>query len=533
MCQSQIDELCDPTVPCDQQWYSVMFNARSASGACPNPYFPKDPNEKLGPIGFGPEKIVGNTQPLQYAINFENVPDASAHAQRINVIDKLDQNLDWRTFRLREIGFGKYRITVPENRAFFQGRIQLGEDLGNLLADISAGLNIATGVVTWTLTAIDPNTGEQPNSALLGLLPPNDDKSSGQGFVTYTIQPLATAKTGTVIENYAEIIFDTEEPITTNTVTNTIDAEVPTSAVATLSASSPPTFTVSWAGDDIANGSGLQSYDIWVSENDGPYQPFLSGTTETSAPFTGQPGTTYRFYSIARDNAGNVEAAPTAPDAVTTVGDDQNPAPTLASLNPNSTAAGGPQFTLSVTGANFISGAMVHWNNAPRTTVYVSSTQLTATITATDIAAVGTANVAVVNPASGGTSNALTFTVTSAQGCAANIGEDVAVTRGGFRYNRASQRFVQVLTLINKSNSAFSAPVSLVLDGLSTNASLFGGSGTTSCALPAGSPYLNVDLGSDNVFSPGESVQVTLEFTNPTRQAINYSTRMLSGSEGR
>ncbi len=219
---------------------------------------------------------------------------------------------------------------------------------------------------------------------------------------------------------------------------------------------------------------------------------------------------------------------------MTTVEEDQNPAPTLTSLNPNSIAAGGLQFTLMVTGTNFISGATVQWNGSPRTTVYDSPTQLTATITALDIATTGTANITVINPSPlGGTSNALTFSITSTQGCAASISEQVTVTRGGFRYNRASQRFIQVLTLTNKSNIAFSAPVSLALDGLSANASLAGESGMTSCSLPSGSPYLNFDVGSDNIFSSGESVQVTMEFTNPTRQAINYSTRILSGSEGR
>src|SRR6185295_10089018 len=53
-----------------------------------------------------------------------------------------------------------------------------------------------------------------------------------------------------------------------------------------------------------------------------------------------------------------------------------------------------------------------------RTTTFVSSTQLTAAIPASDIANVGTASVTVVNPApGGGTSNALTFTILSTLAC--------------------------------------------------------------------------------------------------------------------
>ncbi|MCU1267467.1 MAG: Na-Ca exchanger/integrin-beta4 [Acidobacteria bacterium] len=298
------------------------------AGSCPPPppgqehrnERSQDPNDKTGPLGFGADRYVASQNLMPYTINFENVSTATAAAQRISIADPLNTNLDWRTLRLKEIGFGQYRITIPENRAFYQTRIQLGADLGNLLADVSAGIDIATGKVTWTLTAIDPATGEQPNSATLGLLPPNNAANDGQGFVTYTVQPKAGAPTGTIISNNATIIFDTEEPITTNTVTNTLDADSPSSTVNALQpAQTQTTFGISWSGGDPAGGSGLQSYDIWVSESGGPYQSFLSGTTDTSAQYTGQIGKQYHFYSIARDNAGNVEAAPSAPDAVTRV----------------------------------------------------------------------------------------------------------------------------------------------------------------------------------------------------------------------
>jgi hypothetical protein len=382
------------------------------SGSAPTPRA-IDPNDKIGPKGFGLQGFITAYQNQSYQVNFENIVTATASAQRVRITDKLDPNLDWRTFRLKEIGFGKYRIPIPDNRAFYQGRLQLGEDLGNLVADISAGLDIATGQVTWTLTALDPKTGEQPNGADQGLLPPNDSTGRGQGSVTYTVQPKADVKTGTVIANSATIIFDTEEPITTNTVTNTIDADVPTSAVNALPATAATrTFPVSWSSSDPANGSGLQSFDVWYAEGDGAYQPLLSGTTDTSTTFTGQAGKSYRFYSIARDNAGNVEAAPSAPDAVTTIGQVNNPAPTLASLSPNALLVGANAFTLTVTGTNFVPESQVLWNGAARTTSYGSPTEVTATISATDVASASTATVTVTNPTpGGGTSAALPFAI--------------------------------------------------------------------------------------------------------------------------
>ncbi len=91
----------------------------------------------------------------------------------------------------------------------------------------------------------------------------------------------------------------------------------------------------------------------------------------------------------------------------------QSPTPaTLTSLSPNTIASGSAPFTLTVNGTNFVSGYTVQWNGAARPTTFVSATQLTAAIPATDVAAAGTAQVTVLNPASGGASTSpLTFTV--------------------------------------------------------------------------------------------------------------------------
>jgi len=89
-----------------------------------------------------------------------------------------------------------------------------------------------------------------------------------------------------------------------------------------------------------------------------------------------------------------------------------NPVPTTTSISPSSATAGGLAFPLTVNGTNFVSGSVVRWNGSDRTTTFVSATQLTAAITAADIATAGTANVTVFNPTpGGGTSNAQTFTI--------------------------------------------------------------------------------------------------------------------------
>jgi hypothetical protein len=88
------------------------------------------------------------------------------------------------------------------------------------------------------------------------------------------------------------------------------------------------------------------------------------------------------------------------------------PAPTITSLNPSSTNAGGSSFALTVDGTNFVGSSVVRWNGSDRVTTYVNDTRLTASIPATDIAAAGSGSVTVFNPApGGGTSNSATCSI--------------------------------------------------------------------------------------------------------------------------
>src|SRR6516225_3470257 len=89
-----------------------------------------------------------------------------------------------------------------------------------------------------------------------------------------------------------------------------------------------------------------------------------------------------------------------------------NPVPSLTSLTPTGGIAGGVAFILTVNGTGFISSSVVNFNGSPKTTTYVSSSQLTAMITAADISAAGSPSVTVTNPApGGGTSCGINFTI--------------------------------------------------------------------------------------------------------------------------
>jgi hypothetical protein len=141
----------------------------------------------------------------------------------------------------------------------------------------------------------------------------------GQGYVSYTVRPRTNQPSGTVITNAARIVFDWNDPIDTPPVFNTLDAAPPVSTVLPLPAESGRTFLVRWAGQDDPGGSGVASYDVYVSTDGVSYAPWLQGTNATSAYFVGELGQFYSFRCVARDRVGHEETTPLAPQAWTTV----------------------------------------------------------------------------------------------------------------------------------------------------------------------------------------------------------------------
>jgi YVTN family beta-propeller protein len=87
--------------------------------------------------------------------------------------------------------------------------------------------------------------------------------------------------------------------------------------------------------------------------------------------------------------------------------------PKITSISPDSTAAGGAAFTLTINGTSFVADSMVNFGGSSPATTFVSSTQLTAAIPSASIASSGTPAVIVTNPAPGGASNAINFNIAS------------------------------------------------------------------------------------------------------------------------
>ena len=96
-----------------------------------------------------------------------------------------------------------------------------------------------------------------------------------------------------------------------------------------------------------------------------------------------------------------------------------NPVPSITAMAPESATEGDPAFELTVRGSKFLTGSTVLWEGSLRPTTFVSSAQLTASITEEDIASAGgdiaTAQVTVSNsPPGGGLSVPASFAIVSA-----------------------------------------------------------------------------------------------------------------------
>ncbi|MFO0799724.1 MAG: LamG-like jellyroll fold domain-containing protein [Gemmataceae bacterium] len=301
-----------------------------------------DPNDKIAPGGYGAGNFVLPTGPFPYRIDFENDRTATAPAQTVTVTDQLSPFLDWDSFRLTELGFGDTVLAVPPGSQYFQTTVPMALDGKSFDVLVEAGIDTATGRVFARFQSVDPLT-ELPPDVLTGFVPPENDTGRGQGHVSYTVRPKPNLPTGTQIRNVALITFDVNAPISTDQADPhdpgrgidpskqalvTIDVDPPVGSVNPLPpVSTTAAFPVSWGAADGA-GSGGASYDVFVSDDGGPFRPWLVGTPLTTATYPAQDGHTYRFYVVATDGVGLRElGAGGIAEATTTVRVPVGPSP--------------------------------------------------------------------------------------------------------------------------------------------------------------------------------------------------------------
>jgi hypothetical protein len=266
----------------------------------------RDPNQVLGPAGVGDPHWIADRGPLRYILEFENAADATAAAGFVRVTQRIDPSLDLSTLRFDSAAVGGRTTTLIGDGTRASGVIHSTYNGGTDIA-VEATVDPATRTLTATFAGPDGLADPVTPTPYRDFLPPDVTPPEGEGLITYDIDPLPSLAHETVLKAKATIVFDEHygggSTLDTPEIFNTIDAKAPTAAVTALPATSAPSFKVSWSGDD--GGSGVHSYDIYVSTDEGPWQPWLSATTDTSTTFAGEGGHTYRFFATARDAVGN------------------------------------------------------------------------------------------------------------------------------------------------------------------------------------------------------------------------------------
>ena len=272
-----------------------------------------DPNEKAGPAGAGAERFIEGDNPLPYEIKFENLATASLPAREVVITDDLDETrLDPSTVTLGPVNFGDVYAGPPPGLKHWTTDIDLRPDQ-DLIVRVNGDLQ--GDDLTWRFEALDPETLQPPTDPSAGFLPPNDNPPEGEGSVLFSGSTVGGLPSGSEVSNRAQIVFDTEAPILTNTFLNTLDNDVPTSQVDSAVQPDPcqTNLDVAWSGSDQA--SGIRDYDVYVSIDGGPAALWRLQTTSTAGTYPGQDGHAYQFFSVAHDRAGHQEATPTTPDA--------------------------------------------------------------------------------------------------------------------------------------------------------------------------------------------------------------------------
>lgn len=234
-----------------------------------------DPNEKIGPGGYGEANFVTDATRMNYQILFENKAQATAPAWRIVIDDTLSSAFD-------------------ASSVVFDGASRSGFEF-----------SVNGQALHWEITGIE--------------LPPNVTPPEGEGYVSFSVNTVPGLSSGTALENRAVIVFDYNEPILTNTFVNTLDFRAPTTTMRVLpSEVSGGDLVVRWDAVDADGESGVMSTNLFMSVDGQAFQS-MGSTQADSMIISVEPLHDYRFYALSIDQVGSMETVRPALSTVSVI----------------------------------------------------------------------------------------------------------------------------------------------------------------------------------------------------------------------
>ncbi len=222
--------------------------------------FSADPNyAEITPSPF----ISDKTKEAYAKIHFENLPNATAPAYNITVKIHLEGPVNASTLRL-------WDASHPETMENYNITHENGEI-----------------VITVRFTNIT--------------LPPNKEPPEGEGWLAVKFMLNNDAEPGDRVKVYADVYFDYNPPVRTNTAESIYDPEPPRTSF--TANTRPGGLTLSPTCSDAVSGCNITMLMITGLQGSS-YGPFTVNTS-TSIDIPLQPGI-YMITLISRDNAGNI-----------------------------------------------------------------------------------------------------------------------------------------------------------------------------------------------------------------------------------
>ncbi|MGE4182659.1 MAG: putative Ig domain-containing protein, partial [Limisphaerales bacterium] len=268
-----------------------------AAGTAPGVVM-RGPSAQDSPLNIVP----GGSTRLPYLIQFANPADGQP-IRELRVVQEIDPDLDIRSFQLASLRFGDLTLGLPQGRGAFSAEFDLTATRGFVL-QMSAGIDVVTGIASWVFRTIDPVTGLLASGDNVGLL-----RAGETGEVSYTIRAHPEAPSGASLDARARVFFGDSTPFDTNLASARLDNAAP---VSTLTTQTLPgnRYLLEWSAVDDPLGSGVLQYSVYVSLDGRFYSALETQTTSTSLSYAALDERVPQFLVLAADVAGNLEAAP-------------------------------------------------------------------------------------------------------------------------------------------------------------------------------------------------------------------------------
>ena len=266
-----------------------------------------DPNEIIGP--WGPDDARHYIRPIHqmpYTITFENKASATAPAHEVFVTDTLDAaKYDLSTFTFTSYGWADVAFLVGGSKTQeFTRDIIYNVKGQDILVRVSGQFDPQTGIARWAFVSLDKN-GNEIDDPDLGFLVPNNANLDGEGFVSFIVEHKKNPANGSTVSNRATIVFDANDPITTNTYVNTFDTDYPTSKITKVEERNGQ-LVVTLQGSDAT--SGIDHCTLYAFINDSSEPVVLAVADGSPVNVACETGTKYGLCVVATDRVGWNEA---------------------------------------------------------------------------------------------------------------------------------------------------------------------------------------------------------------------------------